>query len=206
MSSNKSCETKKMNTPLEMAVIIAHSDKTLDEKHAAWHELMLEYKYQSESITYRFFDNNECNLFNQLDNVIKYNELYTKIFMTPEEGAVYECTLENDIDCVGLHCIFSTFDEALAVRLKDVTREEIKEWDVTIEMYKMKPGHEGYLWAEIDYDGNILEILPYGDTHGWDDDLSDRPVCIGDMFSLKSNNDGTVKLENADEGRREAFI
>jgi len=123
-------KAKKTWNPFEMALIIAQSYKTLAEKHDAWRKLILKYKgapVKQKIYLYGLWEDLDA-VFEQIQSVIEYNELFIKIFKTPEHGAVYECILiDDDSHYYGLHCIYNTFEEGDYVTIPDRKfRESLK--------------------------------------------------------------------------------
>ena len=113
--------------PLEMAVIIAISDRTMQEKHTAWHRLIEEYPDMPISGT-RGFRAHE-SLHEYLRELIAYEEREIEAFFKPDTGAVYSLqafwrqerddeyglTWDRDLKC---DSVYSTFEKAWAALLK----------------------------------------------------------------------------------------
>lgn len=80
-------EVGKVWTPLEMAVLIDRSHRSIAEKHAAWREIIAE--YSDMPVTVNDKGSSHESLHKKLAERIDYEEHLLEIFKKTEAGAVY---------------------------------------------------------------------------------------------------------------------
>lgn len=97
---------------LEMAVLIAMSEKTINEKNEAWQEIIA--YYPDMPIRKRNGFKAKKSLHDYLQNLIALNEKWLMEFYTPETGAVYRTVVYRYREEKDADSCYSTADKAWA--------------------------------------------------------------------------------------------
>ena len=189
-------EIAKVWTPFEMAVIIARSNRTLFEKHAAWRELITEYPDMPTPANR--LEKSFESLHQKLIEVIEYEERLLALFKTPEAGAFYEHLVWWSGEYKRSDSVFTSFDKVWAD--VSVSWERIEAPKIKITKRRME--EVGEIEVYLDYDGNILSLSEWGCFYKDDSDKQklidfdqsfyiDIPIPFkrGDLLTIPSLNE-----------------
>lgn len=194
--------------PLEMAVIVANSSKTVKEKHAAWRQIISEYPDMSIHESFNF--NAQKSLHKYLYEYITWQENWLANFNIPDEMAIYQAMAQGEYDYCGC---FSTFNNALQSLY-------MRNEDYKIESIIIKKEYiDRYLWNNtilinsdrevIDYycfDPNQCYELPHPDTLDMIFIHIPVPFEEGDIVEYKGKPYVLASLPHWDEPRYADFI
>ena len=155
---------------LEMAIVIAHSEKTMEEKHIAWRALISGYPDMPihESLNFEAKD----SLHDYLNELIDYEEKVTRDFynkdtfyLVPENESLYQLRYSENDNCYVIG-FYSSVDNALSAWREYSTKNELEKEDnvsgITIEKHFINVGAETDEFANssafFDLNGNLLSI------------------------------------------------
>ncbi|MCL1941221.1 MAG: hypothetical protein FWG09_04690 [Synergistaceae bacterium] len=159
-------------SPLDMAVIVKLSDKTLNEKHTAWQSIINEF----QDMPIRGNNNFDArdSLFEFLRELIEWDEKKIKDFYIPD-GAVYRPAVHRYRKADSRE--ISTIDDMGCFSVAEKAWEKVcVEWDFDfredgvagISIKKEYPDHpDSYATISFDTDGDIIEITGVSDGN-WD--------------------------------------
>ena len=141
--------------PLEMALIISHSKRSVLDKHGAWRKLISDYPDMPVPPV------PECGInsgFESLHKIIltqiDYEERILRNFMEQIPGAVYQhrTTWHHEWRYSG--SVYTSFEKAWASVMDSWERDEVSK----ILVEKILPDDEGHITVYFDYDQNIFDI------------------------------------------------
>jgi len=193
-------------SPLDMAVIIDRSDKTVEEKHAAWQELISD--YPDMQTPKRSWFSAEDGLHKYLKKLMSWEKKIVKEFMTPDPGALYQLTIHEPYEYKGSDSRYSrrlTYRESeqgnysSVAKALDTAREENEEDEVgVISITKVLVDVEGKRYANFNYAGDLLSIV-WGDYEKGAPDMLEMvfidlpvPFVKGDLVLLPDGNPGVI--------------
>jgi hypothetical protein len=148
---------------LEMAVIVAHSEKTMREKHSAWREIISDYPDMPIHGSLNF-DARE-SLHGYLRELIAFEEKQIDVFYAPDIGTIYTFRVLWHGDWTDRHSgAYSTFEKAWAALLENWDLEADKPESIKIE--KTHLDKEDFTEAYPDHKGDLLNLYGWGNFAG----------------------------------------
>lgn len=150
-------EIQKEWNSFEMAVLVGRSRRTMAEKHAAWHELIVDYP-DMPMPRYREHTSN-VSLHKKLAEYIEFEKRIFELFKTPEQGELYTHSVYKLNTAHDSQNIFTTFEKALADVFDTFNREEIKH----VYIRKIFADDDSSCMSAIyNCEGNLCHINAWG--------------------------------------------
>jgi hypothetical protein len=159
--------------PVEMAVIVAMSGKTMKEKHTAWWEIIADCPDMPIHKSMNF-DARE-SLHDYLRELIVLEEKWLAEFYKPEVGVVYRPTVQTHRERRYDYGCYSTAGKAWTAICDYWKDDDCEYWDwkenhitrVKIERLYIDSG--GTMQADLDADGEILSLCRFGFGEPYED-------------------------------------
>lgn len=132
----------------EKAIIISRSDCLLNQKHAAWQELIVSYPDMPAPLNFHGVEFDSIH--NWLIKNIEYERRTYEQFKRPEVGTVYRHNKSDNI--------FSTVEKALSDVWDNWDRDEAPR--ITINRFSVDSSgcSTPYINATLDYDGSVYTL------------------------------------------------
>lgn len=200
-------------SPLEMALIISHSKRSVLDKHGAWRELISDYPDMMVPPMPECGVNGFESLHTIILTRIDYEERILRSFMEQTPGAVYRHQIAWNREWRYSNSIYTSFEKAWADVIDSWDRDEVSE--ILIE--KILPDDGGRITVYFDYDQNVFRLdmwAPYEIAGPNDSEVTyffenmccaDIPVPfqLGDVLTipkkLRRENDQIFVLKPPDE-------
>jgi hypothetical protein len=184
--------------PLEMAVIVAHSEKTMKEKHSAWREIIAEYPDMPIHDSLNFHARE--SLHEYLRELIALEEKRMEIFFAADAGAVYSFRVLWQREWSDRYAgAYSTFEKAWAALLEnwdlDVDRPE------SVKIVKTHLDTEDNTEAYLGRNGELLNLYVSGNISGEREHLDDLDMIFmhlpvpfeeGDIVTIENGKPGVL--------------
>lgn len=142
-------------SPLEMALIISHSKRSVLDKHGAWRELISDYPDMPVPPV------PECGInsgFESLHTIIltriDYEERILRSFMEQTPGAVYRHQIAWSCEWQYSDSVYTSFEKAWANVMDSWERDEVSE----ILVEKILPDDGGSITVYFDYDQTVFNL------------------------------------------------
>ena len=158
---------------LEMAVIIANSEKTIKEKHAAWREIIAGYPDMPvhESLNFKAKE----SLHDFLREFITWEEKYIADFYAPAPNVVYRSNIHySDRECSKPDSCYSSAEKAWKAIYENYDRQ-VNSKIISASIMKEFIDEDDYSQLWLNVDG---EPLQYAHRRNW----SEVPDDLGDIF------------------------
>lgn len=142
-------------TPLEMALIINHSKRSVLDKHGAWRELISDYPDMTvppipECGISSGFESLHTIILTQID----YEERILRSFMEQTPGAVYRHQIAWSHEWRYSDSVYTSFEKAWADVIDSWDRDEVSE----ILVEKILPDDGGCITVYFDYEQNVFDL------------------------------------------------
>lgn len=206
-------------SPLEMALIISHSKRSVLDKHVAWRELISDYPDMMVPPIPECGVNGFESLHTIILTQIDYEERILRSFMEQTPGAVYRHQIAWNREWQYSDSVYTSFEKAWADVIDSWDRDEVSE----ILVEKILPDDGGRITVYFDYDQNVFRLdvwAPY-EIAGPDDSevtyfLEDMccadipvPFQLGDVLTipkkLRWENDQIFVLKPPDERAKKRY-
>jgi hypothetical protein len=155
-------ELKKVWTPLEMAVIIERSNRSMPEKHEAFQELID--NHPDMHVPCGHILSEIPSLHNALEKKIDFEKRAFEIFKIPKPGVIYKSKgrfdLHNNLDYSEGGSVFASYDEAF----KDILESWGYEHALEVVVDRLHIGDENIAKGEsnftayFDRDGTLYDL------------------------------------------------
>lgn len=141
--------------PLEMALIISHSERPVLDKHEAWRELVSDYPDMPvPPVRGCCFENGFEILHTMILTQIDYEERILRSFMEQTPGAVYRHRTAWPSGKLYSDSVYTSFEKAWANVMDSWDRDEVSE----ILVEKILPDDGGHITVYFDYDQNVFNF------------------------------------------------
>lgn len=161
-------------SPLDMAVLVAMSDKTIKEKHEAWREIIADYPDMPIHDTLNF-DARE-SLYEYLRELIAYEEKRIETFYAQDDCTVYRFRVLWQAEWSDKHSgVYTTYDKAWA----SIWEYWGKEDQITcFEIEKVRLNDSGITQARTNSDGELLSLYHFGFSENMERNLDNLEMIF----------------------------
>ena len=163
---------KKINyqfSTLEAAWLVFQADVTLEEKHAAWKEIID--TMPDCEMEERHWTCPRASLYEYLKDMMAEQQSHLKVMQKPENDYYYMLRFKEKDDWYNDDNVFRTYEEVLSYASRNFSEDWCQAWRIIRRRYGEKPR---YFEETMRPDGTLLGISLWGETTTEEDRNSDQ--------------------------------